>query len=54
MSENHQVLKTAPERGQRLQADLTLLFVSIIWGSAFVVQRIAAVQIGVFWFTGLR
>jgi len=31
-----------------------LLLVSFIWGSAFVVQRIAAVQIGVFFFNGLR
>ena len=25
----------------RLRADLTLLFISIVWGSAFVAQRIA-------------
>lgn len=43
----------APRR-QRLRADLILLAVSLIWGLAFVVQRIAAAQIGVFLFTGMR
>jgi len=38
----------------RLLADLTLLSVSLIWGSAFVVQRIAAGQVGVLTFNGLR
>ena len=47
-------LHRSPGRGQRIGADLTLLLVSIIWGSAFVAQRIAAVQMGVFWFNGLR
>jgi drug/metabolite transporter (DMT)-like permease len=38
----------------RLKADLTLLFVSIVWGSAFVAQRIAG-QIGsVYLFNGVR
>jgi drug/metabolite transporter (DMT)-like permease len=41
-------------RAQRLRADLTLLFVSIIWGSAFVVQRLAVMDVGVFIFNGLR
>jgi drug/metabolite transporter (DMT)-like permease len=31
-----------------------LLVVSLIWGSAFVAQRIAALQVGVFLFNGLR
>lgn len=44
----------ASGRSQRLQADLSLLIVSVIWGSAFVVQRISALQLGVFWFNGLR
>ncbi len=38
----------------RLKADLALLSVSLIWGIAFVVQRIAALQVGVFLFNGLR
>lgn len=38
----------------RWQADAMLLVVSVIWGSAFVAQRIAAVQSGIFWFNGLR
>lgn len=39
---------------QRLWADLTLFSVAVIWGSAFVVQRIAAMEIGVFIFNGSR
>jgi drug/metabolite transporter (DMT)-like permease len=39
---------------QRLRADLTLLFVASIWGSAFVAQRLAAAQVGVFLFNGFR
>jgi drug/metabolite transporter (DMT)-like permease len=38
----------------RLQADLTLLLVSIIWGSAFVAQRIAGQQGSVYLFNGAR
>ncbi len=38
----------------RLKADLTLLFVSIIWGSAFVAQRIAGQMGGVYLFNGAR
>jgi drug/metabolite transporter (DMT)-like permease len=38
----------------RLKADLTLLVVALVWGSAFVVQRIAAVEVGIFLFNGLR
>ena len=41
-------------RKQRLQADLILLAVAAIWGSAFVVQRLAAVEVGVYLFNGLR
>ena len=43
-----------PARRQRLQADLTLLAVAAIWGSAFVAQRLAAVEVGVYLFNGLR
>lgn len=38
----------------RLKADLTLLLVSILWGSAFVFQRIVGEQGGVYFFNGLR
>ncbi len=39
---------------QRLTADVTLLMVALIWGLAFVVQRIAAPQVGVFLFNSAR
>jgi drug/metabolite transporter (DMT)-like permease len=38
----------------RLKADLTLLLVAAIWGSAFVAQRVGAAQIGPFLFNGAR
>ena len=38
----------------RLKADLTLLLVSMIWGSAFVAQRIAGQLGSVFLFNGAR
>lgn len=38
----------------RLKADLTLLFVSILWGSAFVAQRVAGQLGGVYYFNGVR
>lgn len=38
----------------RLRADLTLLFVALIWGVAFIAQRIAARYVGVFLFTSAR
>jgi drug/metabolite transporter (DMT)-like permease len=38
----------------RIKADLALLLVSIVWGTAFAVQRIAANRIDVFLFNGLR
>jgi len=38
----------------RLKADLTLLLVSIIWGSAFVAQRIAGQLGSVYLFNGAR
>lgn len=38
----------------RLRADLLLVLTAAIWGSAFVVQRVAAVQVNVFAFNGLR
>lgn len=38
----------------RLKADLTLLSVSILWGSAFVAQRVAGQLGGVYYFNGVR
>lgn len=38
----------------RLRADLVLLLVAVIWGSAFAVQRVAAQYFDVFTFNGLR
>jgi len=41
-------------RSTRLRADFLLLLVAVIWGSAFVAQRVAAQQIGINYFNGLR
>ena len=38
----------------RIKADITLLFVSIIWGSAFVAQRVAGQMGSVYLFNGAR
>ena len=38
----------------RLRADLTLLLVSVIWGSAFVAQRVAGQLGSVYLFNGAR
>jgi drug/metabolite transporter (DMT)-like permease len=38
----------------RLKADLTLLFVTLIWGSAFAVMRVAAGHGSIFILNGLR
>lgn len=38
----------------RLKADLTLLMVSIIWGSAFVAQRVAGKMGSIYQFNGAR
>jgi drug/metabolite transporter (DMT)-like permease len=38
----------------RLKADLILLLVALIWGSAFVAQRHAALEMGAFLFNGIR
>jgi len=38
----------------RPQANLILLFVALIWGSAFVAQNLGMKQIGPFAFTGIR
>jgi drug/metabolite transporter (DMT)-like permease len=42
------------QRGRRLRADLTLLVVAVVWGSAFVVCRLAAAQTGSFLYNGAR
>lgn len=39
---------------ERIKADILLLIVSIIWGSAFVAQRVAAQRIGFYLFNGAR
>lgn len=39
---------------ERLKADLLLLLTAGIWGTAFVAQRVAAVNTGVFLFNGFR
>ena len=39
---------------RRIKADLTLLIVSLIWGSAFVAQRVAATHMDVYLFNGMR
>ena len=40
--------------GRRLRADLLLLLAALLWGSAFVPQRLAAPHLGYFLFNGLR
>jgi drug/metabolite transporter (DMT)-like permease len=45
----------APAPARRLRANLLLLLAAVIWGSAFVAQRVAArEQLGAFLFNGLR
>ena len=39
---------------RRLRADLLLLLAALLWGSAFVPQRLAAAHLGPFLFNGLR
>jgi drug/metabolite transporter (DMT)-like permease len=41
-------------KSKRLVSDAALVFVAIVWGFAFVAQRIAAPQIGVFLFNAAR
>jgi len=43
-----------PGRLERLKADSLLLLVALIWGVAFVAQRVAALNTGVYAFNGLR
>jgi drug/metabolite transporter (DMT)-like permease len=39
---------------KRLRADLLLLTIAVVWGSAFAAQRVAAAHLGFFFFNGLR
>jgi drug/metabolite transporter (DMT)-like permease len=39
---------------RRLRADLILLLVAVIWGSAFVAQRIAAMHMDIYLYNGTR
>ncbi len=43
-----------PHGNRRLKADLLLLLTAVVWGSAFVAQRVAAENTSVFLFNGLR
>jgi len=56
LKESHQEVDRLKgvSRMPRFKADLALFSVSLIWGIAFVVQRIAAAEIGVFLFNGMR
>ena len=40
--------------GERIKADLVLLVVALTWGTVFVAQRVAAAQVGPFFYTGVR
>jgi len=44
----------AAPRSERLQADLSLLLVAVIWGSAFVAQRLGMAEVGPFAFNAAR
>ncbi|MGD1992418.1 MAG: DMT family transporter [Anaerolineae bacterium] len=44
----------ANDSRMRLRADLVLLLVAVIWGSAFVAQRVAAGHVGPFIYNGTR
>ena len=44
----------AAPRSRRLQADLSLLLVALIWGSAFVAQRLGMAEVGPFAFNATR
>ena len=41
-------------RSKRVLADLALLCVAVVWGSAFSAQRVAAAHLGSFLYNGLR
>jgi drug/metabolite transporter (DMT)-like permease len=43
-----------PARSERLRADLLLLLVALVWGSAFVAQRLGMGEVGPFVFNAMR
>ncbi|MBB5400700.1 drug/metabolite transporter (DMT)-like permease [Paraburkholderia sp. JPY162] len=43
-----------PDTRQHLRANVLMLIAAMIWGSAFVAQRLSLDTIGPFLFTGLR
>lgn len=50
-----QLCRREPEmRSHALRADLLMLLTAMIWGSAFVAQRLGMDSIGPFLYTGLR
>jgi drug/metabolite transporter (DMT)-like permease len=51
MNEGH---RPAASRGEQFRANLILLAVAVIWGSAFVAQRTGMERIGPFTFNGVR
>ena len=46
--------KVTSSRGERIRADLILLAVAVVWGSAFVAQRMGMEQVGPFAFNAAR
>ena len=46
--------KAVSSRGERIRADLILLAVAVVWGSAFVAQRMGMEQVGPFAFNAAR
>src|SRR5690606_32497888 len=55
LRQSRQLLPPRPAmRSQALRADLLMLLTAMIWGSAFVAQRLGMDAIGPFLYTGLR
>jgi len=54
MNVPEKLIEPGPDRKKRLAADSALALVAVIWGSAFVVQRIASAEVGTFLFNGAR
>lgn len=46
--------KVTSSRGERIRVDLILLVVAVVWGSAFVAQRMGMEQVGPFAFNAAR
>lgn len=47
-------MQDSTHSAQRIKSDLLLLLASVIWGSGFIAQRIAAISMGSFLFNGGR